>query len=151
VVLKLFNVVEPDRAYFGQKDAQQLAVVRRMVQDLDLVVEIIGMPIVRESDGVAMSSRNAYLSPEERRAATVLSRALGIAVAMVADGERDASAIRSAMRETICAEPLAVLDYASVADPRTLSELECIQNEALASLAVRFGSTRLIDNTLLRV
>ena len=149
VVLKLFNIVQPDRAYFGQKDAQQLAVIRHMARDLDVPVEIVGMPIVREADGLAMSSRNAYLTPEQRAAAPVLSRALAQADRMVSDGVRDANEIRRCVEATIAGEPLASIDYVSVADASTLDELERIEGPALLSLAVRFGPTRLIDNTVL--
>jgi pantoate--beta-alanine ligase len=149
VVAKLLNIVQPERAYFGQKDAQQLAVVRRMARDLDLPVEIVGMPIVREADGLAMSSRNVYLSPEERQAALVLSRALRLASELCAAGERDAGVLRARMRALIDEEPLARADYVSIADPETLAELDRVDRPALASLAARFGTTRLIDNTLL--
>ncbi|TAK58566.1 MAG: pantoate--beta-alanine ligase [Dehalococcoidia bacterium] len=149
VVLKLLNVVQPARAYFGRKDAQQLAVVRRMVRDLDVAVEIVGMPIVREPDGLALSSRNVYLSPDERRAAPVLHASLSLAEALFAAGERDAGVIRERMSALITAEPLASIDYVSVADAESLDELERIDRPALVSLAVRFGRTRLIDNTTL--
>jgi len=149
VVLKLFNVVQPTRAYFGRKDAQQLAVIRRLVRDLDLPVEIVAMPTVREPDGLAMSSRNAYLSPAERKAATVLWQALSLAQEMWTKGARDAEAYRARLRELIEAEKLARVDYVSVADPGTLRELERIQGPALVSLAVRIGKTRLIDNVTL--
>lgn len=149
VVLKLFNIVQPQRAYFGRKDAQQLVVVRRLVRDLDVPVAVVPMPTVREPDGLAMSSRNAYLSPPERKAATVLYQALTLAQEMWAKSVRDAEAVRSRMRELIAAEPLARLDYVSVADPETLTELERIQGPALVSLAVRIGKTRLIDNVTL--
>jgi pantoate--beta-alanine ligase len=148
VVLKLLNIVQPHRSYFGQKDAQQFAVIRRMVRDLDLRVEVVGLPIVREPDGLAMSSRNAYLSAEERRAALVLSRALGEARRLADDGIRDADTIRQRMTEVIAAEPLAVLEYVSAADPETLEELRRLDRRALVSLAVRIGATRLIDNTV---
>lgn len=151
VVAKLLNIVEPERAYFGRKDAQQLAVVRRMVRDLAIPAEIVGMPIVREADGLAMSSRNVYLSPEERKGAHVLCLAVSLAERMFDDAERDASRIRDGMRELISSEPLAKIDYVSVADAETLEEIERIERAALVSLAVRFGSTRLIDNTLLRL
>lgn len=151
VVAKLFNIIGPDRAYFGQKDAQQLAVVGRMVRDLNLPVEIVGMPIVREPDGLAMSSRNAYLTPEQRTAASVLALSLSLAERTFDDAERDASNIRDAMREFIGRQPLAEIDYVSIADAQTLDELDVIDREALVSLAVRFGATRLIDNTVLRV
>ncbi len=149
VVTKLFNIIQPDRAYFGQKDAQQAVVIRRMVQDLNIPVEIVVCPTVREPDGLAMSSRNTYLSPEERRAATVLFRALQAAKARYEQGERDAERLRAIMREVIQAEPLARLDYVSVADPETLQELSRVEDRALLSLAVYIGKTRLIDNILL--
>ncbi|GBD09647.1 Pantothenate synthetase [Candidatus Thermoflexus japonica] len=149
VVTKLLNIIQPDRAYFGQKDAQQAVVIRRMVQDLNIPVEIVVCPTVREPDGLAMSSRNTYLSPEERQAATVLFRALQAAKARYEQGERDAERLRAAMREVIQAEPLARLDYVSVADPETLQELSRVEDRALLSLAVYIGKTRLIDNILL--
>ncbi|WP_448592209.1 pantoate--beta-alanine ligase [Thermoflexus hugenholtzii] len=149
VVAKLFNILQPDRAYFGQKDAQQTVVIRRMVQDLNIPVEIVICPTVREPDGLAMSSRNTYLSPEERRAATVLFRALQAAKARYEAGERDAERLREAMREVIRAEPLARIDYVSVAHPETLQELEQVEGPALLSLAVYIGTTRLIDNIML--
>jgi pantoate--beta-alanine ligase len=151
VVNKLFSIVQPERAYFGQKDAQQLAVISRMVRDLDIPVEIVGMPIVREPDGLAMSSRNVYLSPEERKAAHVLCLAVSLAERMFDDSERDASKIRGAMKDLIRREPLAQIDYVSVADAQTLEELDVVAGAALVSLAVRFGGTRLIDNGMLRV
>jgi pantoate--beta-alanine ligase len=149
VVLKLINITQPDRAYFGRKDAQQLAVVRRMVRDLDISVEIVGMPIVREPDGLAMSSRNINLTPEQRTAALVLSRSLRLAESQFAAGQRDPTEVRASMRSLIAAEPLAALDYVSVADAGSLDELATIDRPALVSLAVRFGATRLIDNTTL--
>jgi pantoate--beta-alanine ligase len=149
IVTKLFAIVRPARAYFGQKDAQQLAVVRRLARDLALGVEIIGLPTVREADGLALSSRNAYLSPDERQAATVLWRALCRARELFEAGERGAEALRSAMRELIAREPLARVDYVSVADGASLRELERIAGPALVSLAVRIGKTRLIDNITL--
>jgi pantoate--beta-alanine ligase len=149
VVLKLLNILSADRTYFGQKDAQQVLVVRRMVRDLDLPVEVVAAPTVREPDGLAMSSRNAYLKSDERRAALVLSRALGLARARFNTGERDASATRAAMGACIEAEPLARADYVSVADADTLEELETLDRPALVSLAVHIGGTRLLDNILL--
>jgi pantoate--beta-alanine ligase len=149
VVTKLFNILQPDRAYFGQKDAQQTVVIRRMVQDLNIPVEIVICPTVREPDGLAMSSRNTYLNPEERRAATALFRALQAAKARYEAGERDAERLREAMREVIRAEPLARIDYVSVAHPETLQELERVEGPALLSLAVYIGTTRLIDNLML--
>lgn len=149
VVLKLFNIIQPDRAYFGQKDAQQLAVIRRMTRDLDLPLRIVGMPIVREPDGLAMSSRNAYLTPEQRTAATVLRRALAAAEGLFEDGVRDAAQIRRRVEGVIAEEPLAEVDYVSVADAETLDELQAFDAPALVSLAARFGQTRLIDNVVL--
>ncbi|MBI2871718.1 MAG: pantoate--beta-alanine ligase [Chloroflexi bacterium] len=149
VVTKLFAILRPDRAYFGQKDGQQVAVVRRLNADLDLGVEVVVCPTVRESDGLAMSSRNVYLNPEERRAATVLYRALCRARDLYQQGERDAARLRRAMEEVLRQEPLARTDYVSIADPDTIQELERVEGPAMASLAVRIGRTRLIDNFLL--
>ena len=149
VVLKLLNIVQPDRACFGQKDAQQLAVIRRLVRDLDVPVEIVALPTVREPDGLAMSSRNTYLSPVERAAAPVLYEALTTAATLWSQGTRDAETIRRRLREVIAGEELARLDYVSVADPVTLRELDRIEAQALVSLAVRIGRTRLIDNVVL--
>jgi pantoate--beta-alanine ligase len=148
VVCKLFNIVQPRRAYFGEKDAQQLRVVRKMVQDLNLPLEIVPVPTVREPDGLALSSRNVYLSPEERRQALALSAALRLAQELVANGERRAAVIRARMRRRICQEPDARIDYVSVADAETLEELRVVDRPALVSLAVRIGSTRLIDNVV---
>lgn len=150
VVARLFRIVRPARAYFGEKDAQQLRVVRRMVQEQGLPVEIVAMPTVREPDGLAMSSRNAYLSPEERKAALAIPEALQAAVRMVESRERDAAAVRRAIERRLGAEPLARIDYVSVADYDTLEELSVIDRPALALVAVRIGSTRLIDNVELR-
>jgi len=149
VVAKLFNIVQPDRAYFGQKDAQQAAVVRRMTRDLDLPLEIVVCPIAREVDGLALSSRNVYLSSQERLAATVLSRALRAAGEQYAAGERSGDALRAAMSAVLAAEPLARPEYVSAADPETLAELERVEHGVLLSMAVRIGTTRLIDNALL--
>lgn len=147
VVCKLFNIVQPNRAYFGQKDAQQAVVIRKMVADLNMPVEVVVCPIVREADGLAMSSRNAYLSPAERAAAPVLHRALTAASQRYQAGERSAEALRQRMRQVLAAEPLAHPDYVSVADPLTLHELERISEAgALLSLAVHIGPARLIDN-----
>jgi pantoate--beta-alanine ligase len=146
VVAKLFNIVLPNRAYFGQKDAQQVVVVKRMVADLNFDLQIVVGPIVREPDGLAMSSRNTRLSPEQRAAAPVLSRALSAAQAALQAGERNGAALRRQMEAIIAAEPLASLDYASVADAETLQEMDTVAGRALLSLAVRFGSVRLIDN-----
>jgi len=150
VVARLFRIVRPQRAYFGEKDAQQLRVVRRMVEEQRLSVEVIGLPTVREPDGLAMSSRNAYLSQEERRAALVVPRALALARRMVeAEGVRDAAAVRRAAEELLRGEPRARIDYAAVADRETLEELTEIDRPALLLLAVRIGATRLIDNVAL--
>jgi pantoate--beta-alanine ligase len=149
VVLKLLNIVRPDRAWFGQKDAQQLAVIRRLVDDLDVPVEIRAGPIVREPDGLAMSSRNAYLSAEERRAATVLFRALGAAEDRWRAGERSGDALRATMKATLDAEPLARTDYAAAVDPVTFREADRPTGAVHLLLAVFFGETRLIDNRLL--
>ncbi len=146
VVAKLFNAVGPQKAYFGQKDAQQAAVLRRMVCDLDFPIEMVVCPIVRESDGLAMSSRNTYLSPEERKAATVLFRALSAAQSAYKTGERDAESLRCIMRDIIHAEPLAKLQYVSCADYDTLEELTQVSGKTLLSMAVYLGRTRLIDN-----
>lgn len=147
VVAKLFNTVSPDRAYFGRKDAQQLRVIRRMAKDLDMPVEIVACDIVRESDGLAMSSRNVYLSKEQRKAAPVIFQALRRAHALYNEGERDADALREAVERLILLEPLATIEYVSLADSETLEELHGpVQRPALLSVAVRFGTTRLIDN-----
>ncbi len=149
VVLKLLGIFQPTRAYFGQKDAQQLAVIREMVRDFDLGVQIMGCPIVREADGLALSSRNAYLTPEQRKAAPVLHRALLSAQARYQAGERRADALRSEMRLVLAHEPLARVDYASVASPKDLQEVSTLEGPALLLLAVWVGETRLIDNLLL--
>jgi pantoate--beta-alanine ligase len=149
VVAKLFNAFMPDKAYFGQKDAQQLAVLRRMAMDLNFPVEIVACPTVRERDGLAMSSRNAYLSPAERQAATVLYRALIEAKRKYEAGERNAEALRAVMRSVVRSEPLAYEQYISAADPETFCELQKIEGSVLLSLAVRIGKARLIDNILL--
>lgn len=150
VVAKLFNITQPTRAYFGQKDAQQSVVVRRMVRDLDMPVEVIVAPTVREADGLAMSSRNAYLSAEEREEATLLYRALSSGQALFEEGERDAELLRKAIRERIEMNPHFLVDYVSVADAETLEELSVVDRDAFVSLAARLGTTRLIDNVLLK-
>ncbi len=149
VVAKLFNAVQPQKAYFGQKDAQQAAVIRRMTRDLDFPIEIVICPTVREKDGLAMSSRNSYLSPEERQAATILFRALSAAHAAHRRGERKAEALRQIVREKVASEPLAQLQYVSCADFDSLQELEDITGKTLLSMAVFMGKTRLIDNFIL--
>lgn len=149
VVAKLFNAFTPDKAYFGQKDAQQVVVIRQMARDLNFPVAIVVCPTEREPDGLALSSRNAYLNPEERQAATVLYRALTAAKKEFEAGQRDAEILRAILSSTIATEPLAREEYVSVANPQTLAELEVIEDGALLSLAVRVGKTRLIDNFLL--
>jgi pantoate--beta-alanine ligase len=147
VVLKLFNAVEPARAYFGRKDAQQLRVLQRMATDLDLAVEIVPCDIVREPDGLAMSSRNVYLTPAQRAAAPLLYRSLCEVRAAFEGGERDADRLRRDVIATISAEPLAEIDYVSLADDRTLEEVTgAVERPALLSLVVKFGNTRLLDN-----
>ena len=150
VVAKLFNIVEPTRAYFGQKDAQQALVIQKMVADLNMNQEVIVAPTVRESDGLAMSSRNIYLNTEERQAATVLFRALSLSKQLWGKSERNAERLRQEMASLIKKEPLAKIEYVSVADAQTLEELTEIDRTALASLVVRIGKTRLIDNMVLR-
>jgi pantoate--beta-alanine ligase len=149
IVAKLFNIVQPSRAYFGQKDAQQVMVIKRMVSDLNMGIGIIVVPTLRESDGLAMSSRNIYLSPRERQAATILFKALTLARQLREGGEKDAEEIRRQMTSLIQKEPLAQIDYVSIADAETLEELSLLDRPALASLAVRIGRTRLIDNMAL--
>jgi len=149
VVAKLFNMVKPQVAVFGQKDFQQLVAIKRMVADLSFDIEIVGAPIVREADGVAMSSRNAYLSPAERVAALCLSRALAAAQDHAARGEADGLRILAAARRVIADEPLARLDYASLVDPDTLEDVTTLNGAALLAVAVQIGKTRLIDNRLL--
>ena len=151
VVAKLFNIVQPDRAYFGQKDAQQLAVICRMVSDLCLNLDIVAVPTVREADGLAMSSRNIFLTAEERKAALVLWKALCLARGHWEKGQRDVTSLRQEMASLIEHEPFANIDYISIADPETLEEVDVIDRPALVSLAVRIGGTRLIDNTILGV
>lgn len=147
VVSKLFNISKADRGYFGEKDAQQLAVIRRMVRDLNIDIEICGCPIVREADGLAKSSRNKYLNPDERQAALVLSRSLSIGRSLLDSGERNASAVRQAIVDEIAKEPLAEIDYVSVADALDLKDIEGdIKAPILVAMAVKIGSTRLIDN-----
>jgi len=150
VVAKLFNIVQPTRAYFGQKDAQQAIVVKKMVADLNMNLEIVTLPTVREPDGLAMSSRNAYLNPEQRQAATVLYQALTLAQRLWLQGQRNAEHLRQQMTAVIQKQPLATIDYVSIADAETLDELEIVSPPALVSLAVKIGSTRLIDNVVLQ-
>jgi pantoate--beta-alanine ligase len=145
----LFNAVQPQKAYFGQKDAQQAAVLQRMTRDLDFPIEIIICPTIREKNGLAMSSRNSYLSPEERQAATVLFRSLSAAQAAYNNGERKAEVLRRIVRESVASESLANLQYVSCADFESLQEVEEIKGKTLLSMAVFLGRTRLIDNFIL--
>jgi pantoate--beta-alanine ligase len=149
VVAKLFNAVQPHKAYFGQKDAQQAAVLRQMVRDLNFPLEMVVCPTSREPDGLAMSSRNVYLDPEQRKAATVLYRSLNAAKELYEAGERNAETVRGKMKEVLASEPLAEPQYVSCADYDTLEELDEITGKALLSMAVFFGKTRLIDNLVL--
>ena len=146
VVNKLFNIVTPDHAYFGEKDAQQLAIIKRMVKDLNMPLEIHGCPIIREEDGLAKSSRNTYLSEEERKAALVLSRSIFLGKEMVEKGERDAKKVVAAMTAEIEKEPLAKIDYVKVVDLETMQQVETIEHDILTAIAVYIGKTRLIDN-----
>jgi len=149
VVAKLFNIVEPSKAYFGQKDAQQVVVIQKMVTELNMNLEVVVVPTLREPDGLAMSSRNVYLNPEERQAAVVLWRSMNLVKGLWQKGERDAERLRNEMVALIKKEPLARIDYVSIADPRTLDELSQIKGTALVSMAVYVGKTRLIDNLIL--
>jgi pantoate--beta-alanine ligase len=149
VVAKLFNIIEPDAAFFGQKDAAQLAVIRRMVRDLNFPIEIVACPIVREPDGLAMSSRNAYLNPEERRRALVLHRSLQCVQEKFRAGERNSADLVSAARQVLASEPQVVLDYFEAVDPDRLEPVERITQTTLIAVAARVGNTRLIDNVLL--
>jgi len=146
VVTKLFNIIKPTRAYFGQKDAQQAIIIKRMAVDLHMEVEIVVLPTIREEDGVAYSSRNLYLSPKERQAAQVIPRSLELAKAKIMQGERVASRIKQQIQDVIQSEPLAQLEYISICEPESLSELEIINEGTLIALAVRIGKARLIDN-----
>ena len=146
VVGKLFSIVTPDRAYFGQKDAQQLATIRRFVRDLNFGLEIVPCPIVREADGLAKSSRNTYLSPAERKAALILSKSLALGKKAVDEGERDASKVVSIITESLQTEPLARIDYVEVVDFENIQRVETISGETLVAIAVYIGKTRLIDN-----
>lgn len=149
VVAKLFNIVLPDKAFFGQKDAQQALVIKRMVKDLNMPLEVVTVPTVREPDGLAMSSRNVYLDPRERQAATVLFRSLKIAERAVAGGERDATGLLQAVRQEIASEPLARVDYVEIRSLPDLKPVDWLEGPALLALAVRIGKTRLIDNAVL--
>lgn len=149
VVSKLFNIVTPDKAYFGEKDAQQLCVIRKMVKDLNFDIEIVGCPIVREADGLAKSSRNTYLSADERKAALCLSRALKLGKKMIKNGETDADAVTAAVTAEIEQEPLAKIDYVEMVDLDTLETLKTVKKPLLCAVAVYIGKTRLIDNFIM--
>lgn len=152
VVCKLFNIVAPDRAYFGEKDAQQLAVVKRMVKDLNMDLEIIGCPIIREADGLAKSSRNTYLSPESRKSAVILSKSIFMGKKMIEDGERDASKVINAMKDMINSVPLTDIDYVELVDVNTMKSIDEIKGEILCAIAVNVGGeARLIDNFMMTV
>lgn len=146
VVAKLFNIVTPHKAYFGEKDAQQLAVIKRMVRDLNFDIDIVGCPIVREADGLAMSSRNTYLNKEERRAALILNQALSIGKSLVVQGEKSAAKVKEAVTAKLETEPLAKIDYVELVDAENLEPVEEIQKPVLTAIAVYIGNTRLIDN-----
>lgn len=151
VVSKLFNIVTPDKAYFGQKDAQQLAVIKRMVRDLNFDIEVVGCPIIREEDGLAKSSRNTYLSEEERKAAVVLSQALNMGKSLVEQGESSVARVKEVIIEKINTEPLAKIDYVEIVDFNSIEPVETIEASILTAIAVYIGKTRLIDNFIINV
>ena len=150
VVAKLFNIIKPHLAIFGQKDYQQLTIISRMVKDLDLDIQIVGVPIAREPDGLAMSSRNGYLSPEERKSAPCLKKALDLAGDMVEQGERNIDKIKTAIEKLILSHPFTEIDYISICHPINLEDIETIRGEGLLALAIKIGKTRLIDNCLIK-
>ena len=150
VVAKLFNIVEPHKAYFGQKDAQQCLVIKKMVDDLNMNLEVVVVPTVRETDGLAMSSRNVYLKPEQRKQAVVLYQALSLAQQKWSQGERNAETLRQQMLAIIQKQPLAEVEYISIANADTLDELEAANPPTLISMVVKFGNTRLLDNVVLK-
>lgn len=150
VLTKLFNIVQPDRAYFGQKDAQQLAIVKHMVEDLNMDLEIVGCPIIREEDGLAKSSRNTYLSAEERKAALILSKTIALGQKMVAEGETDAVKLVGAMKASIETEPMARIDYVKAVDGLTMQQVTEVKAPLLVAMAVYIGKTRLIDNFMIQ-
>ncbi|MBQ9520278.1 MAG: pantoate--beta-alanine ligase [Acholeplasmatales bacterium] len=151
VLSKFFNIITPDRAYFGQKDAQQLAVVKRFVRDLNFDIEIIGCPIIREDDGLAKSSRNTYLNPEERKAALILSKSLAKGKDLILAGERDANKVIKCITDSLNTEKLAKVDYVSVVDNENIQYIDTIKGEVLVAIAVYIGKTRLIDNFIIKV
>jgi pantoate--beta-alanine ligase len=146
VVAKLFNIIKPHIAIFGQKDFQQLTVIRRMVRDLNMDIEIIGIPTIREPDGLAMSSRNKYLNTEERKSALCLKKSIDMTLGLIKEGERDAEKLKIAIRESILKHPFTDIDYVSICNPFSLEEIETIQGKALLAIAIKVGKTRLIDN-----
>ncbi len=150
IVAKLFNILNPDKSYFGEKDAQQLAIITRMVDDLNFNTTIVPCPIIREADGLAMSSRNVYLTPDERRAATVISRSLKATKALLKEGERDLLILKSYIINSLKTEPLANIDYVEIVDHSTLQFIEEIKKPILIAVAVHFGKTRLIDNLIFK-
>jgi len=149
VVAKLFNITKPHLAIFGEKDYQQLAVIKQMVRDLNMDIEIIGVPTVRERDGLAMSSRNKYLSPEERLSALSLKKGLDLAKDMVKDGEKNSATIKNAVRELILTHPFTEIDYVTICDPEKLTDMENVDGPSLLALAVKVGKARLIDNSII--
>ncbi|MGG7179177.1 pantoate--beta-alanine ligase [Clostridium paraputrificum] len=151
VVTKLFNIITPDRAYFGQKDAQQLAVIKRMVRDLNMDIDIVGCPIVREEDGLAKSSRNTYLNPKERKAATILNRSLNIARKAIENGESNSNRVINIIIENIDKEPLAKIDYVDVVDLLSMKKVDRLEESVLVAIAVYIGKTRLIDNFIYEI
>ncbi len=151
VVSKLFNIVTPDKAFFGQKDAQQLAVIRRMVKDLNMDIEIVGCPIIREDDGLAKSSRNTYLNAKERQAALILSKTIRLGEKLVAEGERDSAKLIEAMKSNIETEPMAKIDYVDVVSMDTIEKIDKLQGNVLVAMAVYIGKTRLIDNFIVEM
>ena len=151
VVTKLFNIVTPDKAFFGQKDAQQLAVIKRMTADLNMDIEIVGCPIIREEDGLARSSRNVYLNTEERQAALILSKTIQLGQQMVQQGTRSASQLLAAMKASLESEPLARIDYVEAVSMDTIQPIDTLQGQVLVAMAVFIGKTRLIDNFIVEV
>ncbi len=151
VVSKLFNIVTPDKAFFGQKDAQQLAVIKRMVKDLNMDIEVVGCPIIRESDGLAKSSRNTYLNEQERQAALILSKTIRLGEQMVKDGEKDVETLVEAMKKNIESEPMARIDYVEAVSMDTIEKIDKIEGSVLVAMAVYIGKTRLIDNFIVEV
>jgi pantoate--beta-alanine ligase len=149
VVTKLFNITKPHLAIFGEKDYQQLAVIKQMVRDLNMDIEIIGIPTVREQDGLAMSSRNKYLSPEERISALSLKKGLDLAKAMVEDGEKDSATIKNAVKKLILSHPFTAIDYIAICDPKNLTDRQSVNSPSLLALAVKVGKGRLIDNSII--